>query len=569
MDYRQYLSPEQLDAIYAQDKQANSSAMGALEALAALGSGAIAEPAAGLWGLLGLAATQDPSAAARGVEVARDALTYQPRTEAGRTSVTNVAEALAPIGEMIQGAQTGAGDYVFDKTESPLLAALTQAVVGGAPDIAGSLLGAKALPKGRDLEIGDIGGQAGGERGAIAGFVDAKGNPVNTDELMQTRIAGDRVQHPVLERRTAAGYIGSPLVSQMDALVESGDVSKPLRKGILDQMGQYPEYAAMQNARELGGASTYVDNLYARAMDYEGLLGKPLVMLPADKTSVALVDTIGGVKLKTPIRTEGGPLHSDWQGDWASMRDAAVAKQGHANRIADETKQEPIYMYTNMDHEGSNFSTMASEGVLRYLEAVGDLTDDGKAVLDAKMKSLPDDGDTKGIAKEWSSYDSWEKTLDWLTDSKNKTGDTSLGNRRKAFMSAIANKEMQKYGAPNVDDVYSAINEIDLREQPAGFSGYRAAGSVVTDPRDLEYRPDGHGSYDTRIPLRDVYALNPDQMVPWDIMFPEMAKARAAKSPAKAYRSAQVSGGSMDYQMANEEWLNGILDFLSKQGQEK
>ena len=192
MDYRQYLSPEQLDAIYAQDKQANSSAMGALEALAALGSGAVAEPAAGLFGLLGLAATQDPSAAARGVEVARDYLTYQPRTDAGRTSVANVSEALAPIGEMLQGAQTGAGDYVYENTNSPLLGALTQALVGGAPDIAGGLLGTKVLPKGKRYSIGDIGGQAskaGGKQRGI--FASVKAKTADLDALARAESMAD------------------------------------------------------------------------------------------------------------------------------------------------------------------------------------------------------------------------------------------------------------------------------------------------------------------------------------------------------------------------------------------
>lgn len=183
MDYRQYLTPEQLDEWYKQQQKADNRVglLGALESAAAVGSGAVAEPLAGLFGLTGLAFTQNPEAAAAAVDKARNALTYTPRTEGGQAALQNVGNALAPIGNLIEGAQTGAGDYVFDKTGSPLLGALTQAAVGGAPDIAGGLLGAKALPKGQSYTIGDIGTQAskfGGKQRGVFASINAEGAPV-------------------------------------------------------------------------------------------------------------------------------------------------------------------------------------------------------------------------------------------------------------------------------------------------------------------------------------------------------------------------------------------------------
>jgi hypothetical protein len=146
-----------------------------LEGLLSLGSGAVAQPVSGLGGLLALAISGDSKKSAQAVKNIQEALTYAPKTEEGQRFVEDIAGLLAPVGEAIEGAQTGAGDYVFDKTGSPLAGALTQAVVGGAPDIAGGLLGAKVLPKGKSYTMGDIGTQAskfgGKQRGVFAGPV--------------------------------------------------------------------------------------------------------------------------------------------------------------------------------------------------------------------------------------------------------------------------------------------------------------------------------------------------------------------------------------------------------------
>lgn len=405
---------------------------------------------------------------------------------------------------------------------------------------------------------------------AIEGWTDAYGNPVNTDDIIQTRIAGVTRDIEPLNRRNEKGYLTSPIASeQVAGNYGPGDVAKGNVSKLTNRLDN-PIFKAMDEQRASGGQIEYVDNMFAKPLTWEGMVedGRPMVLLPADKTSVGLVRKIGGVELKTPIRTEGGPMHSEWQRDWASMEDAARGKQRHANNVADETGLEPRYVYMGMDHEGSNFSTMASEGVLRYLEAVGDLTDEGKKLLDKKMRSLPDVKDNKGIAKDWPGYQSWDQMLEWLTN-QDIGGDTTVGNRRKAFMNAIKAKEFQNYGAPDVDDVYAAINEPDISQYGSGYAGFRAADAVYADPYGLEHRPLGHGSYDTRIPLGDVYAMDPNQMVPWNLMFYDMAQARADKAPAQAARSVQTARSGVDYQMPTEEWLNRILQYIQQQGRQQ
>jgi hypothetical protein len=47
-------------------------------------------------------------------------------------------------------------------------------------------------------------------------------------------------------------------------------------------------------------------------------------------------------------------------------------------------------------------------------------------------------------------------------------------------------------------------------------------------------------------------------------MFPDPVAARAGKQDP--YRSFQTSGGAQDYQMANEQWLEGVYQNLESRG---
>jgi len=107
-----------------QDEGASFPGASFIEPTAAVISGAIAEPIAGLAGIV---MASDPvaeqGAGAKAVESTREALTYKPRTEAGKQGLQSVGEALAPIGEAMKGAESYLGDEVFKATDSPALAA--------------------------------------------------------------------------------------------------------------------------------------------------------------------------------------------------------------------------------------------------------------------------------------------------------------------------------------------------------------------------------------------------------------------------------------------------------------
>lgn len=110
-------------------------AVGALENIGALVSGAVAEPIAGLAGIGALLpGGRTPTEA---IEETREALTFQPRTEAAQAQQQVISEAIAPVGEIVSGAEKFLGDKTFELTGSPALAALATALPTAALELIG------------------------------------------------------------------------------------------------------------------------------------------------------------------------------------------------------------------------------------------------------------------------------------------------------------------------------------------------------------------------------------------------------------------------------------------------
>jgi len=112
-----------------QDLSFLDQALGGLESAASIVSGIAAEPIAGI---VGLAAAADPfapeGAGGAMVKQVKEALTFKPRSEAGKQEQTAVIEALKPIGEAIKNFEQSVGGGAFEATGSPALAALATAL---------------------------------------------------------------------------------------------------------------------------------------------------------------------------------------------------------------------------------------------------------------------------------------------------------------------------------------------------------------------------------------------------------------------------------------------------------
>jgi hypothetical protein len=115
-----------------------------IDPLLTVGSAAIAEPLAGLGGLA-KSITSGPEAGAETTEAIREGLTIQPTTGVGKAALGSVAETLAPVGEAISAVEKGLGDFAFELTGSPALAATAASV----PTAVMELVGLKGLKSAR------------------------------------------------------------------------------------------------------------------------------------------------------------------------------------------------------------------------------------------------------------------------------------------------------------------------------------------------------------------------------------------------------------------------------------
>lgn len=110
---------------------------GVIEPLGTIVTGAIAEPIAGLAGIVGGLLPGEEGQGQRAIEATREALTFKPKTRQGQEALEAVGEVLAPIAEAITGAESALGDATFEATGSPALAAAATAI----PTLATEILG--------------------------------------------------------------------------------------------------------------------------------------------------------------------------------------------------------------------------------------------------------------------------------------------------------------------------------------------------------------------------------------------------------------------------------------------
>ena len=136
-----------------QERTFGEQAVGALEIGAALVSGAVAEPAAGLAGLATGLITQDPAAAAGVVGGVRKRLTFEPGTEAGKEQMQSVAGFIEPAGKALKASEQALGGATLEATGSPALAAAAATIPTALLELTGAALakGVTKIKTGREL----------------------------------------------------------------------------------------------------------------------------------------------------------------------------------------------------------------------------------------------------------------------------------------------------------------------------------------------------------------------------------------------------------------------------------
>lgn len=250
----------------------------------------------------------------------------------------------------------------------------------------------------------------------------------------------------------------------------------------------------------------------------EDLLGKVLVPVVGDRTAVNPrgLESIKGVPLSQNIPLQGGPdymIHHAGSGKaWASMEDAANKKQMGIIRVADETGQDPLGVYSTMALEGSNFSTPVATAMVAQLPALNI----PKKHINAFNKII-----RKGVGVSQKPVPNFvglesPEIFDQLLGTGNFTRKGS-GALRLAVIDEMKKPRWQKLGFPIYEDVLEAVTKPDLMDLTRGESGYGMFKGMPTKPTAPETQ---HLSYDTMIPGEYFGGL--EKSVPPEVMFPDI-----------------------------------------------
>ena len=134
----------------AQETSFSDQALGAVENVGALVSGAVAEPIAGLAGIAqAINPFAEQGAGARAVEATREALTFDVDSEAGQDQAQAIGEVLAPVGKALSKAEKFLGNETLELTGSPALAAIAHTLPTATLELLG-VKGSKKLTKAKD-----------------------------------------------------------------------------------------------------------------------------------------------------------------------------------------------------------------------------------------------------------------------------------------------------------------------------------------------------------------------------------------------------------------------------------
>lgn len=280
----------------------------------------------------------------------------------------------------------------------------------------------------------------------------------------------------------------------------------------------------------------------------ESMYGGAIIPLTGDR-SIAGQNLlgIGGRRFETPVYLEGGydfmRTHSPEGTVWASEAGRSRAIQNRIDKAAQNFGGNVFGVYSAMGPESMNFNVMMADSLLEQMK-VGKLT----------KKSINEfDKEVRKIRPEWKGVMSPEarQQLD------------ANGALRQAFVDRMQLDKFQNAGFPNIAYTRYAITDPRLLDEPMYSSGL--AISKMAPGAELVTNPvTPHKTYNTQ--LRGEYVGGLNQSVPMSVMYPSWFKERRAMG-------APVSGDVRSFDLAkpiqqtNQEWLDGLMNYLMQQQQ--
>lgn len=360
-------------------------------------TGGVGGLAGGLNYLGTLAATQDPAAAKSVQESTQQALTYQPRTEAGQRDAGVLSNASQYLGAK-EGA--AAGNWVMDKTGSPLLATGAETLA----NVPQFLIGTKAASTAKSGLADAIQARAAAREAALPTEATTKSSQLANDgwSMRPSDVAHlTPGKTPSLRGRALESSVGSPeaardlsvknakLAQDKAAVAIGADLTKTGGRFTADTFKALKEpnnkvYAELESLPGEGATPAYADAL--AAIDTKGMSPEAAAAVDKLKADYAQIGT--SQSAVDSVRSLRARATKQIQNDNPDTQERGWAAKNIANAIDDELAQRAQAVDPTL---ADRFKTARQN--LAKINTVEDATRGGivdpGAILKAKERGVP------------------------------------------------------------------------------------------------------------------------------------------------------------------------------------
>lgn len=333
------------------------------ETVATMLSGVAAEPVSGLIGL-GAAAVPGGRTGGDMVDIVRDKLTYQPKTDKGAELIGQVADVLSPVGDVVSSVERSAGDFGYERA-GPLAGALATAAPAAALELMGlgaakRAIKAPAAAKRLSIDASDPGGQPVALDGPVVAdappapiaIEDAARSPSVQENAARQKAFDDLGLTPTEAQRTRDTDL---FVEQQDAYRRGGRVRTALEAqeelldrratGEIEAIGGRPDAAATSPIEAITDKAIQLDE------EISGLYKKARETIPADK-NVKLSRAVQALKENAPSNELSGGVVKALRDKMVSM--GVADKKFNAVGRIDVDSAEELRKYANRLYPSTN-----------------------------------------------------------------------------------------------------------------------------------------------------------------------------------------------------------------------
>lgn len=532
---------------------------GGLEGAAAIGSSLIAEPIAGIAGLAtAINPFQEEGAGGRRVQQVRDALTYKPKLEGAKQTLSNIGEAIQPLGDAMQSQEKRLGDYVMEKTGSPELAAIAHTL----PSATLEMLGLAGFRSGKTAkQAGDIAQAQSAAQKAITSSEDLTGIRRMTSDVIppDTRMGKFMQQQGELITGGNRAAQQSERISSVEKILANYDVTDAARyeRSILEGVKNSIDKSKSQmgalydaSTKKLDGmgsvALNKTKNFAEESINKEAIKGSladsalmddmaRFIEAPDDLSFETIKSIRSAVGNKLKLAKQGAPVQGN--SNTSSLSQLYKSLSDDMELFAKTADPDLAKKWKMADREFSGFATGANKAGVRRLIKTGDAT--------------PEDIDLLLFSNKQSD-------VDFLKNNIDETGKQALKQRvlQRALQktSLSADDINPNRFATQLDKMRMQFNSIFDTDEIKAIDGLKKALNETRRAQDASVTTI---SGQQTVPL--IAWINPTVLVPGVIQSiietPKMRNILIRRSAAKS----ALARSALDNSMVRELNASGLI----------